>query len=772
MFAGVLLGAATAAHAQASPPIISEVRFAGNQRVEDNAILLHISSRPGDPLDEAIVNRDIKAIYGLRFFDQVSADLSRQGNKVILTYKVSERPLVSEVKLEGMKKIRATDDKIHEATKLHVRSILDPERVDETIKGIKRVYEGKGYLDAAVTFRTIPQPDNTAIGIFTVNEGARVSISEIKFTGNKAFSAGQLRTAMATGTHNLLSFFTGSGSLDRTKLQEDVDRLTAFYYDHGYLNVHIADPALDRKGTSITVTIAVDEGAPYKVGKLSFSGDLKYPEKELRDQLTLKSGELFRGSTMQHDVLTLSDVYSNRGFAFVNVDPRTQLDPARRVIDVDFVINPGQEVLVDRIKVTGNAKTSDKVIRRELRIQEQEPYSAEKIRTSKERLDRLGFFHETRITTSQGRDPSRINLDVGVTEGSTGSFQLAGGFSTASSVFGSFRIGNSNLFGGGQSVALDASIGFLFQNLSISYTEPWLLDIPLSTGVDLYATKLVYFNFNRSSAGFALRTFYPLEELGLKKIGPFSLKDVSAGLQYRFESVGITGFSGLTTFEIRRYKGYSTTSEFIPSIRRFTVNNPTDPRSGSVQSLTVQIAGLGGDNAFIKGVTHMRFYLPFIDNPRFGQWVYSIGGDFGIGTDLRSGSGGELPLYERFFPGGIDSVRGYEFNRLGPRVTLFNQFGDPFGYEEIGGSKELLLTQEVTFPILEGLGLRGVVFTDAGNSFRLQDALDITKLQGDYGAGFRWRSPFGPLRIEMAIPVNPRPGDQSTNVIFGAGAPL
>jgi len=284
------------------------------------------------------------------------------------------------------------------------------------------------------------------------------------------------------------------------------------------------------------------------------------------------------------------------------------------------------------------------------------------------------------------------------------------------------------------------------------------------------------FSFNQSSVGLAIRSSYPLTDLGFKKLGPFSLADISAGLGYRFESVGITGItSPLTVYDIRRYKGYSQTSEVAPSIRRFTVNNPIDPRSGSVQTLTVELAGLGGSNYFVKGVFHTRYFFSFIDNPEFGNWVYSIGGDYGIGNNLRSGTAGELPLFERFFPGGVGGggdVRGYELYRLGPQVVLYNKFGQPISYQQVGGSREILLSNEVTFPILEGLGVRGVVFLDAGNSFRLSDSFTLKKLQASYGFGIRWRSPFGPLRIEFAIPINPRPNDNKTDFVFGAGSPL
>src|SRR6266853_172868 len=260
--------------------------------------------------------------------------------------------------------------------------------------------------------------------------------------------------------------------------------------------------------------------------------------------------------------------------------------------------------------------------------------------------------------------------------------------------------------------------------------------------MQLFDNKQYLLTFNQASAGFTLTTTYPLTELGFKKLGPFSLKDVSAGVGYTVQSVCITGLSPFTTFQIARYRGYTQTSEITPTIRRFTVDNPVDPRTGTVESLTMQVGGISGSNSFLKGVVHGRYFYPFLKSQTLGTFVVSQGITFGIGTNLKSGTGGELPLYERFFPGGV------------------------------GGSKELLFSNEITFPILSGLGIRGVVFTDAGQSFRLKDSLDITKLQAAWGFGVRWKSPFGPLAVDIAFPLNPRPADQSTVFEIGAGSPL
>ena len=766
---------ASAARAQGSP-IISKIDIVGNQRVEEDAIRIHITQQVGQPLDPAAVTADLKSIARLGFFSDESAHVVQQGGQNVLVYYVKERPQITDVKFYGMKAIHSNDDKIVAATKVHPGTILDPIAVKETINEVTAIYADKGYADAKVTFKPIPQPDNTAFAEFDVDEGSKVEITNIEFTGNHAFSATVLKNNMETKTYSkLLSWITGWGALDQKKLQEDVDRLTAFYYDNGYLNVQIAPPQVVRSGGHMTIIIAIDEGTPYRVGRIEIEGNLKFPRHELRRLLTMKSGQLFRGSSLQRQVLALSDFYSNRGYAYVNVDPRTQLVRTNKRVNVVFLINPGHEVLIDRINISGNTKTSDKVIRREIQVQEQEPYSAEEIRDSQTRLQRLGFFSDTRITTSPASQPDKINLDVNVTEANTASFQVAGGFDSYQSLFGNFTLGNTNLFGGGESLVANAQVGFLFQNYSISYTEPWFLDIPLSVGVQLFDNKTYLLSFNQSSAGFTLTSTYPLTELGFKTLGPFSLKNITAGLGYTYQSIGISNLNQFTTFQIERYKGYTQTSEFTPTIRRFTVDNPTDPRTGTVETLSLQFGGLGGTNSFIKGVAHFRYFYPFLKSQTLGTFVVSQGITYGIGTNLESGTGGELPLYERFFPGGVGGpgdVRGYQLYSLGPQVTIFSQNGTPLSVQDVGGSKELLLSNEITFPILSGLGIRGVIFSDAGQSFLLKDNIDIDKLQASFGLGVRWKSPFGPLAVDIAFPINPRPADQHTVFEVGAGSPL
>ncbi|HVN90592.1 MAG TPA: outer membrane protein assembly factor BamA [Candidatus Binataceae bacterium] len=750
---------------------VTDIKIVGNQRVESDAIRVHITQQTGQPLNMTAVDDDVKAIAKMGFFSNVHADF-KDG---VLSYYVTERPLLTDLRFNGMENVKPSSEEIINALAIHAGAIYDPIRARTTTRNITEVYQQKGYLDAVVTFKLIMHENNLATGVIDVHEGPQVKISQIDFTGNKAFSARQLRNAIETRKHNMLSWLFSTGYLDQKKLQGDVDHLTSFYYEHGYVNAQVSQPTVARRGDSLVVTFPIDEGPQYHVGTVGVSGNLLGPEKELMQMLTLKPKQVFSGSDMQHDVLTLSDFYSDRGYAYVNVDPRTQADPTTRTLNVTYFITPGREVVVDRIKITGNTKTSDKVIRRELVIQEQEPYSTSRIAQSKQRLDSLGYFSNTRISTDPGPTPEKIDLNIAVQEQNTASLQMGGGYDSYSSVFGNFSIRNSNLFGGGESVAASAQIGFLYQNYNVSYTEPWFLDMPMAVTLQAFYDKIYLFTFDQSNAGVSVTAAYPLADLGLRRIGRFRLNDINLTLGYTFENVGISGLSEFTTYDIWRYKGYHLESKISPGIRRYTVDNPLDPRSGSIQSFNLDLAGVGAGDAFVKGMLHGRWFFPYIRSPRWGEWVFSPGFTYAIGTTLTGGFGGELPLYERYFPGGNNgpnSVRGYQLYSLGPQVTLFDQQGTPFAVEQVGGSQELIMSGETTFPIYSPFGLRGATFIDAGNSFFLHDTPKLYKLQAAWGFGVRWKSPFGPLAVNVAFPTNPRDNDQHTVFDIGAGAPL
>ncbi|HKN00480.1 MAG TPA: POTRA domain-containing protein [Candidatus Binataceae bacterium] len=388
------------ASAQGPYPIVAEIQIEGNQRIESDAIRVHISQPAGHPFDPDLVNKDVKAIYKMGFFDSVTSEFKKGTGNIVLIYKVKERPLVSEVRFNGIRAKLLADDRIIAAVKIHSGGLLDFRRVEETISGIRETYEKEGYLDVKVTFRSIVKPENTVIAVFDVAEGPKIRIGSIDFTGNAAYSSAQLRSVIS----------------DATNPEQVEDHLTTFYYDNGHLDVHIEPPKVVRDGNALNVTIAVYEGPLYRYGSITIAGRPKLPPGDPESILTIKNGEAFSKPTLRQNVLALSDFYSNRGYAFVNIDPRTRLDSQRHVIDVTFYVTPGHEILIDRINIKGNVATPENVIRRELRIQEHQLYCAREFSESKVRLDRLGLFSETRITTESSTRPNEINVNVIVTE--------------------------------------------------------------------------------------------------------------------------------------------------------------------------------------------------------------------------------------------------------------------------------------------------------------------------------------------------------------------
>ena len=439
-------------------------------------------------------------------------------------------------------------------------------------------------------------------------------------------------------------------------------------------------------------------------------------------------------------MLTLSDFYSDRGYAFVDVQPKTQLDPIGRKVNIAFTINPGREVLVNRINISGNTKTSDKVIRREMQVQEQEPYSASAIRDSKRRLDQLGFFSETRITTAPSPQPDKVDLNVNVTEQSTASFQVAGGFDSYQSLFGHFQLGNTNLFGGGEAVLLSAQVGFLFQNYTASYTEPWFLDIPLAVSLSVFDSKTDLFTFHQNSAGGAINSSYPLVELGLKNIGPLLAAGCARGSGLPVRERRHRWAIAVHHFPDRKvqglYEGLRAGAEH-PACDGRQSHRPAQRLDREPQCRTRRRRPR---HRIPQGDAHARFFYTFIKQPDLRAMGFLArrhlrNRNLAVEGARRRASAIRTILPRRRRRTGRRAWLSTLF--IGPTVLLLNQLGQPPQIENIGGSKELLLNGEITFPILTGLGIRGVIFADAGQAYRLSDNVTIDSLQAAYGIGIR-----------------------------------
>jgi outer membrane protein insertion porin family len=752
-------------------PQVARIAVQGNVRVEEDAIRVHLRTQPGQPFDRETIDRDIRSVYAMGFFDQVDADVSpAEDHKVTVTFRVKERPLVRNVKVEGTSKVKR--EEVEGALKIRPHTILDPEKARQGIEAAKKLYAEKGYLDAQITYQTESAGENEVDIRYAVDEKAPVRIKEILFEGNKAFSGRKLRGIMQTSERWLLTPITGAGNLNKDVLRTDMERLTAWYYDHGYVTVRVDEPRVERRDDGLYVTVKIDEGEQFRVGEVRIEGrDVPDDTERIKKDLAITSGDVFKAGALREDVQKVTERLSDDGYAFANVEPQTEVNAEEKKVDVTFQVDRGRPVIVDRIEVTGNTKTRDQVIRREMRLQEQEMFSGTRLRKSRDALQRLGFFQQVNITTRRTGADDRLNVVVDVKEAQTGAFSAGVGFSSADSLLFNVRIQENNLFGRGQRLVLSGDAGTLRRNIVLAFTEPYFLETPLTAGVDAFTWKLRYDEFAREGTGFGTQLTYPVTAWGYNTLFGLPLEEVRVGADYRLEQAKITDLGFNATRSIRLEEGTSLISSVTPRLSRNTVNHLYDPTAGSYQDVSLEVAGLGGTR-FLKTEARERWYHTFLRSKALGDFTYSVGGTVGWGFGNEGLAGDELPLFDRYFPGGISSFPGFKSRTLGPREERKNRFGEVVATTPVGGSEQVILSNEVIFPIVQSIGLKGVVFGYAGNAYGGDQGISFDDTRFSAGAGVRWLSPLGPLRIELAQPFHTKPHDQKSLLGFSFGGPF
>ena len=771
---------------------LKDVRISGNLRVEDDGIRLHLKSRPGELFNSGIVEQDVKAIFRMGFFDDVQAELSPDG---VLTYAVKEKPYVRELKVQGASQV--SREKIESALGVSPRTILDRTKVAEGVEKVRKLYNDQGYVNAAVDYVVTVESNNQAVVALDIVEGGRLLIKKIGFEGNKAFSAGDLKDQIATKEEWLFSFITNRGVLDRDMLTNDVAMLSQYYNDNGYVEHKIDDPVILRARDGLEIIFRIQEGPQYRVGKVEIGGDLIQDGRQMLKSVKLTTGQIFRGSRLREDITTLSEMYSNKGFAFVQVDPVTNIDQSRKNVNVALVITKGPPVYFNRVLVAGNTKTRDKVVRRELLASEQELFSSTKITQSRNALQRSGYFEDVQVTTKKTSQPDTVDVLVDVKEGPTGTFQVGGGYSSGDGFLFNANVSEKNLLGRGQGVSGNFSIGSSRQDFILNINDPYFMDSKVGVGLDGFKTMREYTDFDEHKLGFGINSSYPLQDFRMpffggsrvrRNIGSDELASNAAptmwdymrgGLAYDLTHENIDGVSATAPESIKGEAGKSLTSSVTPGLTYDSRDHFFAPTEGTKSAFSVKMAGLGGDTRFIKSDLSGRWHYPLLKDPNWGgNWVLALGGQLGYGVGLAERNSGEkdLPLFERYFLGGINSVRGFAERSLGPRapsncsVPVDSPPGTPAvckSTDVIGGEKALVLNSEILFPIMEQYGVRGVAFFDIGNSF--QD-FSFSDLRKSVGAGVRWMSPFGPLRVELGFPLNKKPDDETSVLGFSIGS--
>lgn len=747
--------------------VIDEVRVAGNRRIETQSIRNRIRMKAGEGLDRRSISRDIHRIYRLGYFEDVRVDARvTEDGTLILTYVVDEKPVVADIRFEGNQKI--SDDKLSEAVAFQRRTILDINKIKGSLEKIRQKYVDKGYYLAEVDYEIVElkgAAEQVAVQ-FDVREFAKVQVKKILILGNESIDSQRIKRVMRTKQGNVLSLVTKLGNFKEQDFEADLKRITALYYDKGYVEVSVGMPEirLSKDKRYLYITVRVDEGQQFEVGEMGVAGDLLKSRDELLEMVELEKGDIFAYSKMRKDLQEFKTLYQDKGYAFAQVRPGTRINREEQTVDVTFQFQKGEKVYFRRIEVVGNKKTQDKVIRRELEIEEGELYSNSDIEASRRAVQRLGFFKNVEITTQQVQGQAdMIDVQVRVEERRTGNFQLGAGFSSTENIIGNVRISQNNLFGRGQTLSVQGQISSIRTMFNLQFTEPWLFDTRWQASVNAYNFDFLYQDFSRQSTGGELTLGYPISDLLNWNIpGELSLR-----ARYTLERVEVEP-GGRGSGSLSRPGAFfdsGITSSLGLELAFDTRNNRLFPTKGMLHTAKVQVADdtfTLSETEFVRTEFESRVYVPL-----FWKFVLRLNGQLGYIAGLDPGQ--PVPLFERYFVGGPETVRGFDRFTLGPSLNVARQGSDPgssLSEFSIGGNKQLLLTAEVEFPILTSAGVKGVVFADAGNAFGADQPFTLNMdlftspdenyrnaLRTAVGFGFRWRSPFGPLRFEWGFPL-------------------
>lgn len=721
---------------------IARLNIQGNKRIETDAVKRVLESREGGVYSDALVSGDLKRVFAMNYFEDVQIDVEDSAQGKVVTFIVVEKPAITQVEFEGNQMLEQDD--LFDVLGYNTYGILDAQKIAQSVENIKELYKEKGYYNVEVNYTIEPVGEKKVSVKYEIEEKSRVYIKKIEFLGNKDFDDGDLEDEIETETGWFLSFITDAGILKKDQLEEDLAKLKEFYYNNGYVRSRIGEPVVTVEEDGIIISFSIEEGPQFKVGDVKVAGDILFTDEEIYENLKLPENEIYSRKILREDLKTIKTMYADKGYAYNQVKPEAKARPDEDVIDVVFHIAKNKPVTFERISITGNSKTRDNVIRRELKIKEGDLFSASGLRQSSMSLYRLGYFDDIQFDTAKASADDKMNLNINVKEKPTGAFSIGAGYSSYNSLFGTAKISQDNFLGKGLKVSLEGTVGGRSDNYVFSITEPWLFGIPLAAGFDIFNQFVEYDDYDRNTVGFALRFGYPV------------WKNTRFSWRYMYQDIDISNVPAGSSAYFIDMVGHSTSSSMTFQLRRDTRNQVFNPTSGSDNSVTITYAGgpLGGTNHFTKYVADSGWFIPtFWDDVTF----FARGKIGYIAENQDDG----LPLYEKFYLGGIDSVRGYKWNKISPT--------DPVTGDRIGGEKMALINLELIFPLAKEAGLMGVIFFDQGNAWRESDDWDFGDMKRSYGGGIRYYSPLGPMRLEYGMVLDPIPGEPESNLEFSIG---
>ncbi|MCB8880474.1 outer membrane protein assembly factor BamA [Acidisoma cellulosilytica] len=737
----------------ASGNTIAAIEVEGNHRIEAGTIESYMLLTPGEPFDAKAIDQSLKTLYATGLFKNVS--ITRVGNNLVVD--VSENPLIAQVAFEGNHQLVNKD--LTAVVSLRGNSVYTPQAAEQDRQAILDAYAHKGYYSTTVVPQIILLPENRVNLVYKIHDGKATFISRIAFVGNKHFSEGALRDVVSSRESAWWRFLSTSDSYDPGRVGLDQDLLGRFYHRSGYPDYQLlnteAELAPDR--SSFYITFVLNEGPRYRIGKVNIVSHLPHLDgATTKGDLQLSSGDWYNGDAITQSVQAITTDVQGRGFAFVQVKPietKRVTASGQHVVDLSFEINEGPRVFLERIDITGNSRTEDKVIRREFQIAEGDAFNADKIKQSRERLNELQYFKTVDMSTQPGSAPDKIVLTTAVQEQATGSFTIGGGYSTDDGALVDLGLNEKNLIGTGIDAGITGVLAQRASQIDLSVTDPYFLDRNLMLGGEIFDTtnnNLDISQYEEQRLGFTVRTGYNFNNF-LSQTWSYSLVDRDV---YNVESDA--------SIYVKNEAGWSLLSQVGQSITWDHRDSSLDPHKGYIVRLGTDFAGLGGDSDYVRVKLDAGYYIPLDYFTGNSDWTLALRG--GAGKLYRYG--GNYYIIDNFFLGG-DNMRGFEEGGAGPHDTATG--------DSLGGDTIMTGTAELHFPlpISKDIGLSGRIFTDIGTLYGVTDAYggvyQNKSPRVSVGFGFSWNTPFGLINIDIADPVVKYKYDQTQVFRFGFG---
>lgn len=727
--------------------LVKAVDVRGNKTVASLTILAKVQTQVGQPVSSPVLNEDLKRLYGLGYFLDVRIEQEDFEDGIKVVFLVTEKPVLAEIKFEGNNQLKK--DQLKKEMQSTVGDFVDQKRVRDDLEAIRALYEKKGFSEATIDHVLDVNPDtNQATLRVIVDEKVKVRIRDIRIEGNQSIKTKDLTSKMRTKKASWWGLFH-SGFLKEEEVDEDIERIKAIYDEQGFSDVEVTketEPLGDGSG-DIVLKIVIKEGKQYLVGDIQFKGQAILTSEEILKSIKMLQGKPFSRRGLRLDVANIQDLYFEKGYLSAQIRSESIYNETTDRVDISYMITENELTYVERVIVQGNTKTKDIVVRRELRAYPGESFSGAKLKRSKERLYNLGFFEDVRLDTEEGSQPNTRNLVVTVKEAKTGEFSFGGGFSSVDSLIGFAQIRQKNFdwqnwktfTGAGQDFGLRFEMGSVRQNIDLSFTEPWVFGYPYSFGFDVYRRE-----YNRSgTSGY----FFDQKKTGFDlRLGKEFNEYDRALLMYKLEQVEISDIPEEASQDLRDEEGKNTTSSLALTLTRDMRDNIYNPSSGYLLTGTGEMAGgiLAGDKDFTKFTLLGSTYFK-----NFDVNVLELKGRIGFVDEF--GDSVKVPIYERFFLGGANTIRGYRERRIGPR--------DPGNNEPIGGESYWVANVEETFPIYPNL-IKGAVFFDTGNVFDQVDNFGKDGVVSGMGVGVRVKTPIGPVKVDAGYPLDDVEGEK------------